>query len=86
VNVNSELAPGFQAWTIMSANGINDNGQIVGLGQLGGQQFAVELTPIPEPGTIVLAAVALAAWVSLVIRSAVSRLRVGNHVRARYRA
>ncbi len=59
-NLSHLLAPSSSGWTILSANGINNNGQIVGLGQLGGQQFAVLLTPTPEPSALVLAALGAA--------------------------
>jgi len=62
------LAPGFQDWSILSANDINDYqidepgyaiaaAQIVGVGQLDGQTYAVLLTPIPEPSTMALVSV-----------------------------
>lgn len=65
-DLNQLLASGFGSWTILSANGVNNNGWITGLGELGGQQFAVILTPVPEPATISLlssGAVALAVVV-----------------------
>jgi probable HAF family extracellular repeat protein len=59
-NLSQMLAPGYGGWTILSGNGINNSGQIVGLGQLGGQQFAVLLTPVPESSSVVLAVLGLA--------------------------
>ena len=47
-NLSQMLAPGSSGWTILSGNGINNNGQIVGLGQFDGQQYAVLLTPDPR--------------------------------------
>ena len=42
-------------WTLESANGINDNGQICGDGiNPQGQDDAFLLTPVPEPSTLVL--------------------------------
>jgi probable HAF family extracellular repeat protein len=41
-------------WVIESANGINDAGQIVGLGVRNGESHAVLLTPVPEPSTFAL--------------------------------
>ncbi len=64
-SLNALLASGSDGWTILSASAINDEGQIVGLGQFDGQQYAVLLNPIPEPSTLALAAVgfiALIAW------------------------
>jgi probable HAF family extracellular repeat protein len=50
--------PGF---SLISAMGINDGGQIVADGMIGGTQFGVLLTPIPEPSAYaaVLGATAL---------------------------
>ncbi len=49
-------------WNLQDATGINDNGQIVGYG-IGpdGQQDAFLLTPTPEPATMGLLAIGLAA-------------------------
>ena len=69
-DLNTELASGFQDWTILSANDINNNGQIVGLGQLGGQQFAVLLTPVPEPSAAPLAALGVCGVIGAAIRRA----------------
>ena len=63
--LNGLLSPASQGWSILSANDINNNGQIVGLGLLNGQQYAVLLNPVPEPSSLALAAldfVGLAAW------------------------
>ena len=54
--IDSLLDPASSSWTVWSANAINSNGQIVGWGEYNlGQQQAVLLTPVPEPGTRVLA-------------------------------
>jgi probable HAF family extracellular repeat protein len=44
-------------WTLLSANGINDSGQIVGTGTLNGETRAFLLTPlatVPEPASLIL--------------------------------
>jgi probable HAF family extracellular repeat protein len=46
------LVPTDSSWILEAANGINDNGQIVGYGtNPSGQTDAYLLTPVPEPGT-----------------------------------
>jgi len=60
-NLTSELAPAYSGWSILSANAINDNGQIAATGIFDGQQDAVLLTPVPEPSTLVLALLTLPA-------------------------
>lgn len=45
-SINSLLAPGYQQWSVLSANGINDNGWITGQGQYNGDLRAVYLVPI----------------------------------------
>jgi probable HAF family extracellular repeat protein len=41
----NKLIPSGSGWTLLSADGINDAGQIVGLGTLKGQEHAYMLTP-----------------------------------------
>lgn len=48
-------------WELTSAYGLNNSGQIVGLGRLNGEVAAYLLTPIPEPGTLLLAALGMLA-------------------------
>jgi probable HAF family extracellular repeat protein len=49
VDLNS-LIPPDSGWTLISADAINDNGQITGYGRVGGDQFhAYLLTPVPVP-------------------------------------
>jgi probable HAF family extracellular repeat protein len=45
-------------WTALRTAAINDKGQIVGVGDIGGHQHAYLLTVVPEPGTTVLASIA----------------------------
>jgi len=60
-DLNNLIDPNL-GWTLTNAVGINDNGQICGYGQYGGQQEAFLLTPVPEPSTLgLLGAAALAA-------------------------
>ncbi len=53
VDLNTMIDP-LSGWTLLSANGINDSGQITGWGVLNGQQRGFLLTPVPEPSGIVL--------------------------------
>ena len=43
------LIPADSGWTLENALDINDRGQIVGMGQLGGEQHAFLLTPRSMP-------------------------------------
>jgi probable HAF family extracellular repeat protein len=58
------LIPPGSGWLLSAAYDINDAGQIVGNGTIGGQGHAFLLTPIavPEPGALVLASLAAAGW------------------------
>ena len=58
VDLNSVIDPNSR-WTLVNADAINDNGQIVGIGfSPNGDEHAFLLTPTPEPSTFVLLAVA----------------------------
>ena len=50
----NSLIPVGSGWNLLSANGINSQGQIVSFGTLGGDMRAFLLTPVPEPSTLVL--------------------------------
>jgi probable HAF family extracellular repeat protein len=60
-------------WTNLNATGINDLGQIVGQGTYDGQQVAFLMTPdaieTPEPATIVMWGLVVAASVAYLVRS-----------------
>ena len=56
INLNT-LIPALSGWTLQAARDINNNGQIVGYGSFNGAHHAFLLNPVPEPTTIVLAAV-----------------------------
>ena len=58
------LKPGY-GWDILSAESINDLGQIVGYGQLDGQLRGFLMTPIPEPNAILLGGWAALAAVAM---------------------
>jgi probable HAF family extracellular repeat protein len=45
----NSLIPSGTGWVITAAKGINDAGQIVGYGTIGGEQHALLMTPIPSP-------------------------------------
>jgi hypothetical protein len=51
----NSLLPANSGWILSNATGINDSGQIVGVGTYNGQTQAFLLdTSAPEPGTIAL--------------------------------
>ncbi|MCX5675447.1 MAG: PEP-CTERM sorting domain-containing protein [Planctomycetota bacterium] len=50
------LIPAGSGWTLRSARGINDLGQIVGWGIINGNSHAFLLSPVPEPATLSLLA------------------------------
>jgi probable HAF family extracellular repeat protein len=60
-NLNDLIDP-TSGWLLTSATGINDAGQIVGVGQHNGQGRAFLLTPIPEPSTTTTA-----VWTALLL-------------------
>ena len=54
-----DLIPAGSGWDILNiAYDINDSGQIVGYGTVGGETHAFMMTPIPEPTTMLLLALA----------------------------
>ena len=53
VDLNSLIAPS-SGWTLLQANAVNDNGQIVGYGTYEGETEAFLLTPTPAPPTALL--------------------------------
>jgi probable HAF family extracellular repeat protein len=66
-NLNSLVSPA-SGWSFSEATGINDLGQITGIGGLNGQPAAFLMTPIvPEPSTRSLLSVAGLALVGLAI-------------------
>ena len=66
IDLNS-LIDSASGWTLSEANDINDAGQIVGAGLIGGQTHAFLLTPVPEPSTLVILISALLGfgWIKL---------------------
>ena len=50
-NLNQLISPAA-GWTLTTALGINNDGQIIGIGQLNGVNAAFLLTPTPEPASI----------------------------------
>ncbi len=57
VSLNSLIEP-QSGWFLETANAINNAGQIVGAGRMNGVVHAYLLTPIPEPSSRILAALA----------------------------
>jgi probable HAF family extracellular repeat protein len=56
----NSLIPQDSGWELTHANGINAAGVIVGSGTFDGQTWGYMLIPVPEPATLVLAALAIA--------------------------
>jgi probable HAF family extracellular repeat protein len=55
------LIPADSGWVLLRARDINDRGQIVGSGKIGGVSHAFLLTPVPEPSTLGLLGIVLLA-------------------------
>ncbi len=69
-DLNTLLDASGAGWLLQSAKAINDNGWIVGVGvNPQGQVQSFLLTPVPEPGTLVLALLAIAGFVAFARRS-----------------
>ena len=49
VDLNTQLDASSNGWVLVSANGINDAGQIVGSGRTNGVRHGFLLTPLPPP-------------------------------------
>jgi probable HAF family extracellular repeat protein len=63
-NLN-DLIPADSGWVLSEAHGINDAGQIVGVGTVGGLFHAFLLTPAtPEPSGAAMALIAAIALLS----------------------
>jgi hypothetical protein len=48
VDLNTLIAP-YSGWFLQFANGINNRGQIAGMGLLNGAQHGYILTPVDDP-------------------------------------
>jgi probable HAF family extracellular repeat protein len=59
IDLNTRI-PAGSGWTLLSAEGINGRGDIVGWGTIGGATHAYLLTAVPEPSTWVLQLSAMA--------------------------
>ena len=64
VDLNSLINPA-SGWVLNSADVINDLGQIAGEGTFGGQNRAFLLTPVPEPSSVILAALGIVGLLAL---------------------
>jgi probable HAF family extracellular repeat protein len=62
-DLNSLITPSL-GWTLNVVCAINNSRQIVGYGTIGGQTHAFLLTPIPEPSTLILFAVAAISFLA----------------------
>ena len=62
-DLNTLIDP-TSGWVLQTAQAINDSGQITGYGIIGGQTHAFLLTPIPEPSSVVLAALGFAGFIA----------------------
>lgn len=54
VDLSTLLATGSAPWVLNSATAINNAGQIVGYGSINGSPRSFLLTPVPEPGSLVM--------------------------------
>lgn len=52
MNLLNDLLAQPEGWNIFEAAAINDRGQIIGRGTIGGTNFSVLLTPVPLPSTL----------------------------------
>jgi probable HAF family extracellular repeat protein len=58
----NSLISASSGWVLETAVDINDSGLIVGTGRLNGRLAPFQLTPVPEPSTLTLAAVGAGAF------------------------
>ncbi|MDX2036309.1 MAG: hypothetical protein SFX72_06630 [Isosphaeraceae bacterium] len=65
----NDLIDQTAGWRLLSAEGINDAGQIVGFGTFAGQTRAFVLTAVPEPSNLVLSISGFICIASFAIRS-----------------
>ncbi len=73
VDLNALISPS-SGWTLTAAGGINDLGQIAGYGTIGGVTHTFLLTPVPEPSTLVLAALGMIGLLGYVRRGRLGAL------------
>lgn len=62
--LNDLIDPSTPGWNLVSAAGINNSGQIIGLGVKDGKFFGYMATPVPEPATMA----SIAAGVIILLR------------------
>lgn len=67
VNLNDRIDP-MSGWLLMNATGINNAGQIVGVGEIDDQSRAFLLTPVPEPSSFGLLVGMVCCWSMIAAR------------------
>ena len=58
-DINDLVGPEF-GWYLGAPTAINDRGQIVGMGAIGGEEHAFLLSPVPEPTSLAIWGLGLA--------------------------
>ena len=74
VDLNSLIDPS-SGWNLSEDDAINDRGQITGYGYHFGVGTAFLLTPVPEPGTVILAVLGVVAFCGQLTRCGIARRR-----------
>ncbi|HET6445050.1 MAG TPA: HAF repeat-containing protein [candidate division Zixibacteria bacterium] len=59
----NDLIPANSGWILEEAYAINNRGQIAGHGSFGGEIHPFLLTPVPEPGVLLIAVSLLVLWI-----------------------
>jgi hypothetical protein len=61
MRLDSLLGDAANGWTFLRANGINENGEIVGTGIFNGVTRGYVVSPVPEPATALVVLAGLGA-------------------------
>jgi uncharacterized membrane protein len=67
-DLNTLLNP-LSGWTLSVADGVNDQGQIAGYGNIGAQTEGYLVRPVPEPSALALTAVGLLVVAGILCRA-----------------